>query len=163
MSWFIKISKFELLVTTIENVTNKLQSHLHEIGKLDEKNLKKVFMYKRQTQEWKIACRRYSIIVILMYVSIYCSLASVFFGQIFFLGEVLSFLSKIISVTGTTIFLIVLFIAQYIRELLYQKLLLIHSQIMLECSIYKIKPEFMFDIKENNEYIDMVELLHHKK
>lgn len=161
MKWLFNISKFELVLGSILNSLTFLKVELEKKEKLSDELHKKILLYERKANEWKTTSRRYSIIIIVMYIAIYCSITSVFFDQFFVLGELFSLLTKIVSITGTTIFFISLVAAQYIRDIHYQKLMLLQSQINLLCSVNNIEPEFILTIEESegNEYSKMINLL----
>lgn len=161
MSWLFKISKFELVLGSILNSIEYLKKELDEQEKLTDETHKKLLLYERKATEWKTSSRRYSYLIILMYIALYCSVASVFFNSFFIIDELFSFLTKIVSITGTTIFIICLAAAQYIRDIHYQKLMLLQSQINLICSLNNVEPEFILTLDEDNknEYAKMIELL----
>lgn len=161
MSWLFKISKFELILGSILNSIEFLTNELEKKDKLDEVTQRKILLYERKAHEWKTTSRRYSYIIIFMYIALYCSVTSVFFNQLLIIDELLSFISKIVSLTGTTIFIISLAAAQYIRDIHYQKLLLLQSQINLMCSLNNIEPDFILTLEDEevNEYENMLKLL----
>ncbi len=161
MSWLFKVSKFELMLGSIVNSLDFLKNELEKKEELDDLTHRKILLYERKAHEWKTTSRRYSYIIIFMYIALYCSIASVFFNQLLIIDELLSIITKIVSLTGTTIFIISLAAAQYIRDIHYQKLLLLQSQINLMCSLKNIEPEFILTLEheEVNEYENMLKLL----
>ena len=162
MSILFKISKFELINDAIVHAITHLKEKLEDKDKLEDEIHRKILMYKRKAEEWKVTSRRYSYIIFAMYFAIYCSFTSVFFNQLFVLDEIFKLVTQIVSLTGTTIFLICLAAAQYVRDIHYQKLLLLHSQVMHLCSIHKVEPPFMFTSDDDNDYKKMVDLLEYE-
>lgn len=161
MSWLFKVSKFELILGSIIHKLNALKDELENKNKLDDEIHKKLLLYERKANEWKQTSRRYSYIILTMYIALYCSVASVFFDSFFIIDELFSLLTTIVSITGTTIFIICLAASQYIRDIHYQKLMLLHLEINLLCALHKVEPEFILTLEdeEKNEYAKMLELL----
>ena len=156
-----KLSKFELIAGSISNSITVLLEELEKKNKLNDELHKKILLYQRKADEWKITSRRYTYIIFTMYFALYCSVTSVFFNSFFILDDVFSFLTQIVSITGTTIFIITLGLAQYIRDIHYQKLILLQSQINLVCSVNNIEPDFILTLEHtnSNDYDEILKLM----
>ncbi|MFP4402675.1 MAG: hypothetical protein ACLFPL_05615 [Candidatus Nanoarchaeia archaeon] len=158
MSFLFKVSRFELLVGSITQALDDLKKKLEDDPDKNEESIKQVLSYKKITRKWHKTIQRYQYITIAMYVGLYFSFTSLFFKDVFLVNEIISFLATIVSVTGTTIFIIVLGIAQYIKELHLQRLNILYAQIMLLCSYNGIKPAFVLE-DDNNDYKNILDLL----
>jgi hypothetical protein len=102
---------------TIKNP--KDQRSIEEIEEIVEKIIKKVRIYSR--------------INIILYFAIYFSFVSFFFSDILLLSDIVTVISRIISLFGTTIFIIAIYFSNKIIELHYQDLNLITAHLI---SIY---------------------------
>ena len=102
---------------TIQNPQD--QKNIEEIEEIVEKIINKVKIYARFN--------------IGLYVAIYFSFVSFFFSDIILLSELATLISRVISVFGTTVFIIGIYFSNKIIELYYQDLNLITAHLI---SIY---------------------------
>ena len=158
MSFLFKISRFELLAASIMKAISTLKDKINTHGPIDEKEMENILSFERKTLKWHKTIKRYHIIIIAMYIGLYFSFASLFFSNLFLVSEIIGLLATVVSITGTTLFLIVLSISQYIREVHLQRLNIIYSHVMLLCARHDVEPQFLLE-SNDNEYREMVELL----
>lgn len=156
----IILSKHDLIVNAIKDALGKLETHLEKNGQLTTQFQKKLNNYNRKNEEWKIIYKKYVVIVMILYFFLYCSIASVFLGQIILVGEIVNVVTKLVSITGTTLFLIALAISQYVKEIYNQRLSILHSQVLMLCAINNLEIDFL-DIEGNNdnEYNEIMKIL----
>lgn len=158
MSFMLKISRFELVSTSIIKIISDLKDEKNTSLNSNEEDMKKIILYERKTLQWRRSIRNLNIVIICMYVALYISFASLFFNNIIIVSEIITLLTVLVSVTGTTIFIFILSLSQYAREVHHQRLQLIHSQLILICAKYKIEPPFIME-ENDNEYKEMISLL----
>ncbi|MFT4244472.1 MAG: hypothetical protein ACMXYB_03385 [Candidatus Woesearchaeota archaeon] len=158
MKYFFKISRFGLIVASILKAITTLRERIESQKDISEHDIKKILFYERKTLMWNKTVRRYQIIIVAMYIGLYISFASFFLSNIIIFSDIISYITALVSITGTTIFILILSISQYIKEVHLQRLQIIHSHLMLMCAQYNIEPSFILEDDEN-EYREMLELL----
>ena len=158
MKYLFKISRFGLIVASIMKAITTLRKEIESQENISEHDIKKILFYERKTLMWNKAVKRYQIIIISMYVGLYISFASFFLSNIIIFSEIIAYIAALVSITGTTIFIIILTTSQYIKEVHLQRLQIVYSHLMLMCAQYKIEPNFILEDDEN-EYREMLELL----
>lgn len=153
-----RFSRFELVSTSIIKIISALKNSNNTQINSNEEEIKKILFYERKTLQWRKSIRRLNIIIISMYVALYFSFASLFVNNIILVSEIISLLTIIVSITGTTIFIFILSLSQYAREIHHQRLQLIHSHLIQMCTKHKIEPPFILEYNDN-EYKEMINLL----
>lgn len=116
---------------------NRIMSYIHNLKKnIEVKNktdLEIIEEIEFITKEIIKKVKVYSRFNIAFYVAIYFSFISFFFGDVFILSEIAILISKVVSVFGTTIFILGIYFSQKIIDLYYQDLNLITAHLI---SIY---------------------------
>lgn len=153
-----KISRFELLSASIIKIISALKDDENTKINSNEEEIKKILLYERKTLQWRKSIRRLNIVIIAMYIALYFSFASLFVNNLIIVSEIIKILTVLVSVTGTTIFIFILSLSQYAREVHHQRLQLVHSHLMHMCTKYNIEPPFILE-KNDNDYKEMIVLL----
>lgn len=96
--------------------------------------------------------RKLNVILVFLYLGVYFSFVSFFFQEFYLLEQVKNFIRTLISIFGTTIFIVAIYFVQRGKDLAYGDLNLLTSHII---AIYNNKFSFkdqINTIKDKNDY-----------
>jgi hypothetical protein len=121
---FIKSHKISIFRTSriLNYLENIKGSYPH-----DKKNGKILLEIEDNIQDRIMRLNRVGIFLFICYFGIYFSFVSYFFNDYFLLSEISLFVGRILSITGSGIFLIGIFILTKIQTLYYQDLTLLSA------------------------------------
>ena len=138
LSFFSKLKQKYILLapTRYYRVERYLQMIENKLSLKNEKEKKQADEIRGLIEEKIIKIKRLNKIIITIYIALYFSFISFFLGDFVFVEEISQIISSIISIFGTTIFIILAFILHRMAELHYQDLNLLSSHLI---SLYEDK------------------------
>lgn len=148
-----KIKNFGL--TRLHRIERYL-SYLEETTNIKSKNDKKLILDLKELIENKSSkVKTASVFLVISYIGVYFSFVSFFINDFFLLEEITFIINQIISIFGTTIFLIGIFVFSNLKELYFQDLNLLTAQIISIFTKYHTKEDQHFLEKNNYQaFID---------
>ncbi len=139
--------------TRIQRYLEILGNHVKLKNKSDKKNITdtKVLLDER-IKKLKTIYR----ISFFFYFGIYVSFISLFFSDVFIIGEIAKLLSKIVGLMGTTVFIVGIYVCAKIKDLYYQdiSLLTAHLIALYNKAGYREEKGFFNDENIYNSFLE---------